>query len=332
MPANLPPQYFEAEKRLRAAKNNADKVLVLEEMLAIMPKHKGTDKLRADLRHRIAKLTEAADKKSATQRTSMLIEKVGAAQITVIGLPNAGKSHLVSSITNASPSVAAYPFTTHSATPGMMEFENIQIQLIDTPPLTGESTEWWLINTIRRADGLLIVVDLCDAPVAQVENIVAQLERMRIGLFERKAVAEQEKEEEPGVVLYQKKALIIGNKIDLDNNGQNYQALQKKYDAQLATIAISAKEGYGLAELKLKIYQMLGIIRVYTKAPGNKPDFTDPIVLKKGSKLDDAAAAVHKDFAARLKFARIWGSGKHDGVMAKRDHVLEDGDIIELHL
>ena len=332
MPANLPPQYFEAEKKLRTAKNNADKVMVLEEMLAIMPKHKGTDHLRADLRRKIAKLTEAADKKSATQRTSMLIEKVGAAQITVIGLPNAGKSHLVSSITNASPSVAAYPFTTHSATPGMMEFENIQIQLIDTPPLTGESTEWWLINTIRRADGLLIVVDLSDAPVAQMENIVAQLERMRIGLFERKAVAGQGKEEEPDVVLYQKKALIIGNKIDLDNNGQNYQALQNKYDAQLATIAISAKEGYGLAELKLKIYQMLGIIRVYTKVPGNKPDFTKPIILKRGGKLEDAAAAVHKDFAAKLKYARIWGSGKHDGLMAKRDHTLEDGDIIELHL
>jgi ribosome-interacting GTPase 1 len=332
MPANLPPQYFEAEKKLRAAKNNADKVMVLEEMLAIMPKHKGTDKLRADLRHRIAKLIEAADKKSATQRASMLIEKVGAAQTAVIGLPNAGKSYLVSSITNASPSVAAYPFTTHNATPGMMEFENIQIQLIDTPPLTGDSTEWWLTNTIRRADGLLIVVDLSDAPVAQMENIEAQLGRMRIGLFERKAVAIQEQEEAPDIILHQKKALIIGNKIDQDNKGQKYQALQNKYDAQLTTIAISAKEGYGLAELKLKIYQMLGIIRVYTKAPGNKPDFNDPIILKKGSKLDDAAAEVHKDFTAKLKYARIWGSGKHDGLMAKRDHVLEDGDIIELHL
>jgi len=332
MPANLPPQYFEAERKLRTAKKTADKILALEEMLAIMPKHKGTDHLRADLRRRIAKLTEAADKKSATQRTSMLIEKEGAAQLTVIGLPNAGKSQLVSSITNASPAIAEYPFTTYSATPGMMKFENIQIQLIDTPPLTGESTEWWLIDTIRRADGLLIVVDLSDAPVARMENIVAQLERMRIGLFERKAVAGQAKEEEPDAVLYQKKALIIGNKIDLDNNGRNYQALQNKYDAQLATIAISAKEGYGLAELKLKIYQMLGVIRVYTKAPGNKSDFADPIVLKKGSKLDDAAAEVHKDFAARLKYARIWGSGKHDGLMVKRDHVLEDGDIIELHL
>jgi len=326
MPANLPPQYFEAEKKLRTAKSTADKIMALEEMLAIMPHHKGTDKLRADLRRRIAKLIESSDKKAATQRASMLIEKEGAAQITVIGLPNSGKSQLVSSITNASPTVAEYPFTTQSTTPGMMEFENIQIQLIDTPPLTGESTEWWLINTIRRADGLLIMVDLSDAPLAQMEAIIAQLERMRIVLFESKAEAE------PDIVLSQKKALIIGNKIDLDNAKQNYQALKNKYGEQLPIIAISAKEGNSLEELKLKIYQMLDIIRVYTKAPGKKPDFTEPIVLKRRSKLDDAAAEVHKDFAAKLKYARIWGSGKHDGLMVKRDHVLEDGDIIELHL
>jgi ribosome-interacting GTPase 1 len=330
MPANLPPQYFEAEKKLRTAKSTADKIMALEEMLAIMPKHKGTDHLRADLRRRIAKLIEASDKKAATQRASMLIEREGAAQLTVIGLPNAGKSQLVSSITNASPAIAEYPFTTRSATPGMMEFENIQIQLIDTPPLTGESTEWWLVNTIRRADGLLIVVDLSDAPLTQMEAITAQLERMRIGLFERNA--EEGQEEEQNVVLSQKKALIIGNKIDLDNASPNYQALREKYGKQLPTIAISAKEGNGLDELKLKIYQMLDIIRVYTKAPGKKPDFTEPIILKRGSKLDDAAAEVHKDFAAKLKYARIWGSGKHDGLMAKRDHILEDGDIIELHL
>jgi small GTP-binding protein len=256
----------------------------------------------------------------------MLIEKEGAAQVTVIGPPNAGKSLLVSSITNSSPAVAEYPFTTNSATPGMMEFENVQIQLIDTPPLTGESTEWWLINTIRRAEGLLIMVDLSNAPLAQIETIAAQLERMRIGLFENQV------EEEQDIVLSQKKTLIIGNKKDLDNASQNYQVLQERYGRQLPLIAISAKESIGLEELKLRIYQMLEIIRVYTKTPGKKPDFTEPIVLKRGSKLEDAALEVHKDFTTRLKYARIWGSGKHDGLMVKRDHTLEDGDIIELHL
>jgi len=325
MPANLPPQYYEVEKTFRQAKSPEEKIAILEEMLAIMPKHKGTDHLRAELRGRIAKLTQLATKKSGAHRASMAIEKEGAAQVAVIGLPNAGKSQLVASITNASPAVAEYPFTTHNATPGMMEFENIQIQLIDTPPLAPPSIEWWLRHMLIRADALLVVVDLNDAPLTQMEDIKVKLEEIRIVIGERKA-------EEPGTILYQKKALIIGNKLDLDNASENYTPLKNKYEEQLPAIAISAKEGLGLEELKRAIYQMLNIIRVYTKTPRQKPDFNDPIILKRGSTLEDAAASVHKDFAQKLKYARIWGSGKHDGVMAKRDHILQDGDVIELHL
>ena len=326
MPANLPPQYFEAEKRFRLAKSPEEKIAGLEEMLAIMPKHKGTDHLRAELRARIAKLTQLAAKKSGVRRASMAIEKEGAAQVAVIGLPNTGKSQLVASITNASPTVAEYPFTTHSAMPGMMEFENIQIQLIDTPPLAPQSIEWWLQHMLIRADALLVVVNLNDAPLAQMEDITAQLDKMRIGLGKRKSG------EEVDIPFYQKKALIIGNKLDLDNARRNYIALQNRYENRLPVIAISAKEGTSLEELRRTIYQMLNIIRVYTKAPGEKPDFTDPIILNRGSTLEDAAASVHKDFRAKLKYARIWGSGKHDGLMVKRDHILQDGDIIELHL
>ena len=313
MPANLPPQYFEAEKAYRSAKSAPEKVEALEKMLAIMPKHKGTDHLRAELRRRIAKLTQASEKRLATQRASMIIEKEGAAQVAVIGLPNAGKSQLVSSITNASPIVAEYPFTTHSATPGMMEFENIQIQLIDTPPLVPQSIDPWFRHLLIRADALLVIVDLTDAPLAQVEAIITQLENMKIEIVK-------------------KKALIIGSKLDLAGSSQNYAALQNRYKEQLPIMAISAREGAGLEELKAEIYKVLGIIRVYTKAPGEKPDFNDPIILERGSTLADAAADVHKDFRAKLKFARVWGSGKHDGMMVKRDHVLQDGDVIELHI
>jgi small GTP-binding protein len=326
MPANLPPQYFEAERNFRQAKNPLEKIAALEEMLAIMPKHKGTDHLRAELRARIAKLTQLAGKKSGARRASMVIEKEGAAQVVVIGLPNAGKSQLVSNITNASPAVAEYPFTTHNATPGMMEFENIKIQLIDTPPLVPQAIDFWLPPMLRRADALLLMVDLANAPPEQMETVITQLEKMRIVIGDTGA------EEEPEFTLWHKKALIIGNKLDLDGASHNYAILKDRYGGQLPVIAISAKQGTGLEELKAKIYQALDIIRVYTKAPGKKPDFTDPVVLERGSTLEDAAAEVHKDFAAKMKYARIWGSGKHDGVMAKRDHVLEDGDIIELHL
>jgi len=324
MPANLPPQYFEAEKNFREAKNPAEKIVALEEMLAIMPKHKGTDHLRAELRSRIAKLTQQAGKKSGAQRASMIIEKEGAAQVAIVGLPNAGKSQLVASLTKASPAVADYPFTTYTASPGMMEFENIKIQLLDTPPLASQSIEWWLPPMLRRADALLIMVDLSDTPLNQMAEVIAQLGKMRIKIVEGEA------EEE--AILSRQKALVAANKVDVDGARANYAALQAKYGAQLPLLAISARDGIGLEELRLKTYQVLEIIRVYTKAPGQKPDFTDPIILGIGSTLADAAEAVHKDFRAKLKYARVWGSGKHDGIMVKRDHVLQDGDVIELHL
>ena len=326
MPTNLPPQYFTAEKNFRAARTAPEKIAALEEMLAIMPKHKGTDHLRAELRRRIAKLTQVSDKKAATQRVSMVVLKEGAAQVVVVGLPNAGKSQLVSMVTNASPAVAEYPFTTHTAIPGMMEFENIQIQLIDTPPLVTNSIESWLSHTLIRADALLVVVDLNDASLIQIEAISAELARMRIGIIDAKNGDEQS-----GVLSY-KKAMIVGNKIDLVPTGPNYEALQNKYQDQLPVMAISAQKGTGLEEMKHKIYQMLDIIRVYTKTPRQKADFDDPIILDRGSTLEDAAESVHKDFRAKLKYARVWGSGKHDGVMVKRDHILQDGDIIELHV
>ncbi len=326
MPANLPPQYHEAEENFRLAKTIPEKVAALEEMLAVMPKHKGTDHLRAKLRARIAKLTEASEKKLATKRTSTVIPREGAAQVAVIGLPNAGKSQLVSRTTNASPTVADYPFTTHRATPGMMELENIKVQLIDTPPLAPQAIDFWMPPLLRRADALLIMVDLADAPQEQMEDIIKQLNDMRITIGGGSA------EEDAESITWHKKALIIGNKLDLDNAQTGYTALKNRYGQQLPLVAVSAKQGTGLEELKLKLYQLLDVIRVYTKAPGKKPVFTDPVVLPRGGTLEDAAAEVHKDFRERLKYARLWGSGKHDGIMVKRDHIMQDGDIIELHL
>jgi len=313
MPANLPPQYFEAEKRLRQAKSASEKVAALEEMLAIMPKHKGTDHLKADLRRKIARLSQSAEKKAATQRATMLVEKEGAAQVVVVGMPNTGKSRLVSSVSNASLAVEDYPFTTHKAAPGMMPFENIQIQLLDTPPLTEGATDWWLPHLIRRADAIVAVVALNRDPVPQVEAILADLERKKVPVA-------------------QGKLLIVGNKLDKPGAEDNHSVLEKEYRGRFPVVAVSVETGVGLEEMKRAVYDVLDIIRVYTKAPGKKPEMDDPIILKRGSTLEDAAADVHKDFAARLRYARIWGSGKHDGNMAKRDHVLQDGDIIELHL
>ena len=327
MPANLPPQYYEVEKRFRNARNPAEKIVILEEMIAIMPKHKGTDHLRAELRGRMAKLQQMASKKSVAQRASMAIEKEGAAQIAIIGLPNSGKSQLVNAVTKASPAVAEYPFTTQTASPGMMPYEDIQFQFIDTPPLVPQAIQWWLPGMLRQADALLLIVDLSTKPLPQMVAIREQLSKMRIYIG-----TEVESQSDEEIITWPKKALIIGSKIDLDEGDSNLKDLQKEYGDELPLVTISAKTGEGLKNMKQQLYQMLNLIRIYTKTPGKKPDLADPVVLKSGSTLEEAAASVHKDFSHKLRYARIWGSGKHDGMMAKRDHILQDGDIIELHI
>jgi len=326
MPANLPPQYFEARKRLQRAKTPWEKIQAIEEMLAIMPHHKGTDGLRAELNSKIARFTEEAEKKYATARKGpgYYVRKEGAGQVGLVGLPNVGKSQLVAALTDASPEVADYPFTTKSVTPAMMKYENIQVQLVDMPPLTDRNAQQWLHSVIRNADILLIMVDLGHDPVAQVEATVKELEKLRIG------VVGWESNQESSAV-YCRKALIAGNKCDLDPSGDGYRALRSRYGGRLPVLPISATQGDGLEELQKAIFETLEIVRVYTKAPSQKAELTEPVILKKGSTVADVAASVHKDFLEKLKYAQVWGSGKFDGQRVRRDHVLHDGDIVELH-
>ena len=326
MPANLPPQYYEAERRFREAKTPEEKIELLEEIMAIMPKHKGTDHLRADLRRKIAKFSEMSGKKTGGTRASTTISKEGAAQLAVIGLPNSGKSQLVARVTKATPTVADYPFTTTAPTPGMMEFENIQIQLIDTPPLVVSTSVFWFTPLLKRADVLLILVDLSADPLEQMETVTSLLADMRISLDKNKTQSEDGRE------LVYKKSVIAGNKLDLDEGSKNLKDLKDMYGDRFPVVGISAKDGAGIEEMKQTVYRVLDIIRVYTKRPGGRADMTEPVVLPRGSTLEDAALSIHKELLARLKFARVWGSGKHDGVMVSRDHVLQEGDIIELHV
>jgi ribosome-interacting GTPase 1 len=326
MPANLPPQYFEAEKRYRHARTPQEKVEALEDMLSIMPKHKGTDRLRAELRTKIAKFYDEAQKRPFIGRKGSLlyyIRKEGAGQAVLVGLPNVGKSQLVSAVTEASPEVGHYPFTTQVPIPGMMKFENIQIQLVDVPAITAPQVDSWLPNVIKNADLLLIVVDLNQDPITQVEAIIERLEKFRINLFHQAEV-------EPRTV--QKRALIIGNKGDLEGAEEGYRRLSSRYGAEIPLVCLSAKEGDGLEELAENIYRALDVIRVYTKAPGGRPELNEPVVVRRGSTLEEVAESVHKDFRSKLKYALVWGSGKFDGQQVKRQHVLQDGDIIELHI
>jgi ribosome-interacting GTPase 1 len=328
MPANLPPQYYDAEKRYRAARTPEDKIEALETMMAIMPRHKGTDHLYGDLRRRIAKLQEEAERKAATSRTSFYIRKEGAGQVTLVGLPNAGKSQLLSAVTDALPEIADYPFTTKSPTIGMMKFENIQIQMVDTPAITGRDSRVWLNNVARNADLIAIVVDLSKSPVEQTELTLRELES--IGIVPVTNVSNMSPEDLIGK--RPRRMLIIGNKIDLDSSDTSWHQLKSRYSSRFPILAVSATSGNNLSDLKISIFQALEIIRVHTKSPGQKPDLTDPIILKTGSTVKNAAEDVHKDFKAKLKYAVVWGSGKFDGQRVSQDHVLQDNDIIELHI
>jgi ribosome-interacting GTPase 1 len=328
MPANLTPQYLEAELKFKQAKTTPEKIKALEVMMAVIPKHKGTERLRGQLKSRMAKLKEELQRRPSIGKAEQAynIKGEGAAQVILLGLPNSGKSSLFSQITNASSEVGDYSFTTKKPIPGMTKFENLQIQLVDTPPVQLDHIEPGFPNLIRNADALLLLVDLTEDPVSQMEIVIEELNKMRIKVAGKGPAPSLEM----GWVFL--RALLVGNKCDVKNAMGAYQRLESRFRDSFPILPISAKERMNFDELQKETYQILDIIRVYTKIPGKEPDLTEPVILKKGSTVGDVALSVHKDFVAKLRYAKIWGSGKFDGQMVKRDYLVNEGDIIELHL
>jgi ribosome-interacting GTPase 1 len=309
VPANLTPDYLAAEREFKAAETPAEKIAALERMLSTLPKHKGTEKLQADIRRRLAQTRKESHKKGAAHATPFyLIDKEGAGQVALAGPPNAGKSRLLGALTHAHPEVADYPFTTRFPTPGMMAFEDVQIQLLDLPPISPEFSEPWMPQVLRRADATLLIVDINDAAVLDEIDYVA-------GALPRPP------------------ALLVANKIDLPQAEANLEALRDLYGDRYRLLAVSAETGRGLDEFRRAVFDLLGLVRVYTKAPGKKPDLDAPYVLHRGATVQDAAARVHKDFVEGMKFARLFHKeGGRDGMMVERTHLVEDGDILEFHV
>jgi hypothetical protein len=328
MPANLTPEYLEAEAKFKQAKTTPEKIKSLEVMLAVIPKHKGTEKLRGQLKSRMAKLKEELQKKPILGKAEQAytIRKEGAAQVVLLGLPNSGRSSLFSRVTHAPSEVADYPFTTQKPIPGMMKFENIQIQLVDTPPVQLDRIEPGLSGLIRNAGAVVLVIDLTGDPVFQMEIVLEVLKGMKIEIRGPGRMPEGE----TGWVF--RKALVLGNKCDARNAMEEYRALQERFEGIFTILPISAKGEMNLEAVGKEIYQILDIIRVYTKSPGKEADLTEPVVLKKGSTVEDVALSVHKDFVYKLRYAKIWGSGKFGGQMVKRDFLVNEGDVIELHI
>jgi small GTP-binding protein len=326
MPTNLPAEYYNVEELYRAARTTEDKIRYLEDMLSTIPKHKGTDHLRADLRRKLSQLRDSAQsqKKGGRRVSPYHVEKEGAGRVVVIGPPNVGKSALVAALTNAAPDVADYPFTTQFPLPGMMPIDNIQVQLIDTPPLSRDFDEPQLFNLIRGADLMLLVVDLQTFPIEQLEESVALLDEARIV----PAHLYDEAEETRRVTVIP--LLVVASKVDDAGADADFEVLCELLGGDWPLIPFSAAEMRGVDRLKGAVFDGLDIIRIYAKPPGKTADHSAPFVLPGGSTVEEFAAAVHRDFVDNLKSARIWGTGVYDGQMVGRDHVLHDGDIVEL--
>jgi len=330
MPANLPPEYFDAEKRFKQAATPSEKIAALEDLIATVPKHKGTDKLRADLRRRLSQLRkEAISKKKGGRGDLYVVQKEGAAQIALVGFPNSGKSSLLASLTKAMPVIAEYPISTLTPLPGMMPFEDIQIQLVDLPPIGNESTDGWVSGILRYADALLLIVDFTEDPDIQAELLFEQLGRWNIHLISN--LKSQISNLQPRIGVF-KRALIVANKNDIAGKENGFIKLRERYELICPCISISALKKENLEELKRAIFELSGIIRVYSKPPGKEPDLSKPFTIPSGSTILELASFIHKDFIFNLKYARIWGSAKFDGQRVEKNHVLKDRDIVELNI
>jgi uncharacterized protein len=335
MAANLTPQYLQAEAEYKKAQTAEDRLACLKKMYSLLPKHKATEKLQADLKTKISDAKDEIDRERKSPKktgVSYRIPRQGTGQYVILGGPNVGKSRLLTRLTRAAPEVAPYPFTTHEPHAGMMPWEDVQVQLIDTPPITADYLEGYLPGMVQAADAALLLIDLGDDDGAFVaETVIDRLAKSKTILVgEPKQSSTDETADisaSPGT-----KTMLVANKIDLPGAADRLEIIRELFGPRFPIQVISAEHGTGLEDLRNAIYHFLNVIRVYTKQPGKPPDLSSPFTCPAGSTLVEMAALVHRDFAEGLKSARIWGTGVYDGQSVKRDHLLHDKDVVELHL
>jgi len=328
MPANLTPQYLKVEEEYRRAQTAEEQVTCLEKMLQVIPKHKGTDHLQADLRTRLkeARAELQAERASPKKGRSFRIPRQGAGTVVLIGAPNSGKSRIVADLTNAAPEVAPYPFTTREPFPAMMPWQDSLVQLIDTPPVTDSLFEAYLVSYVRTADLVLLCLDGSsdDAP-EETLAVIRQLESRKTLLSEKTGFDEGDYSR-----LHVRTRLIVTRGDDPDA-GTRLEFFREMATEPLPELLVELDRPESREALRELIFRALGVIRVYTKAPGKPASQDAPFTIPEGGSVEDLAGKVHRDLADRLKFAKVWGSGVHDGQSVGREHVLHDGDLVELH-
>jgi uncharacterized protein len=327
MPANLTPVYREAEAKYKAAVTREEKIAALEEMLRVIPKHKGTEKLQGDIRSRIAKLKKEPEKKGGARGFSHRIPREGAGQVALVGAPNAGKSALVARLTKADPAVGEYPMTTREPTPGMMFFEDVGIQLLDLPPLCDEHVEPWVYDLVRAADLAWLVASL-DDPLGSVEIVTRLLTARAIELLPPGAAPQEERR--PGWIYLP--AFLVVTGLDRPGAADDLAVMDELLAGAWPWLAVSTRTGQNLDDLERRTFEALDVIRVYTKQPGHEPDLERPFTLPRGATVAQLARAIHADIAEQLKYARLWGAAAFDGQRVPGDHVLQDRDVVEIRV
>ena len=346
MPANLSPEYKAAADAYRKARDPQEKLDHLRGMLSVIPKHKGTDHLQADLKRRIKELDEelAGPKRGgARSGPALVVRPEGAAQVALVGPPNSGKSLLHTRLTGSGAKSGPYPHTTQYPEPGMLRWEDVHFQLLDLPAISAQHPLPWLGSTLQSADACLLVVDLADPECLQhVASVQAILGERRVSLVTDwpGAVRPDPAAPPPGdadaedVFDLRLPTLLIANKSDLlGNPGTDLEALAELEAPHFPTLLVSAQSGQGLGEIGDWLWRSFGLVRIYTKAPG-KPALHDrPFTLRHGEQtVADVARLVHREMAQTLKYARVWGTSvAADGQHVGRDHVLADRDVVELH-
>jgi ribosome-interacting GTPase 1 len=339
MPTNVSPEFKKAQTAFRRARDPEERLPLLKEMLRLIPKHKGTEHLQGEIKSKIKELTEeltGPKKGGGRGGPPTTFRPEGAAQVALIGPPNSGKSAIHARLTGSHSPSEAYPFATQYPQPGMFAHEDAVFQLIDVPSISSQHPIPWLSNTLQTPEACLLIVDLSQPGcVEALIEVVGLLRERRINLTadwpygEGVGTASQADEDMFAVNL---PTLLVANKADLiEDPAGELEVLEELGGVDYPTIAVSALTGAGLEDLGAWLFDHLGIVRVYTKLPGKPPDGSAPFTIRRGETVADVVEQVHRDIAKKLKYARVWGRDSFDGQQVGRDHVLVDGDVLELH-
>ncbi|MDO5553051.1 MAG: TGS domain-containing protein [Planctomycetia bacterium] len=333
MAANLTPQYLKAEENYRRATTPEEELKWLQIMFAEIPKHKASEKMQMMLKTKMSDVrkemeqSRSAGKKGGAAK-SFKIPRQGAGTCIVIGGPNAGKSQLLAAMTKARPEVAPYPFTTNAPMPGMMPWNDVFVQLIDTPPITPDFLEPYLLGYLRGADLVLLMLDLGDDDgITQCQDVLNRIAATKTRLARESGLDEDD------VGLSYTKTFLVPNKIDVPDAEERLELFHELCSTNFDEFKISATEGTGLEELRDAIYKTMNVVRVYTKQPTQKePDRDRPFTVRQGDTVLDLAEQIHKDYVEKFKFGRVWGEAVHDGTVVKGDYVIREGDVVEIHV